>query len=321
MKTDDRTKINGEYECCLHAASYIKDAYAPIPLIRGARGALVFDLRSATGHSGDVVELDDRYQELLKGGARGDEILAEMLKHLEATFTDEGRLGNAHGRTRGSSSVRTLEAYFGRYARRDSHPDRMSLMFDCSGAPIQVYGEAVSCPLKLLPGLLKEKPALPEIDAVHGDLHLSNVVIATDGPHLVDFAWSERDDHLLKDFVMMESSMRFMRFPRHVHPALMAKVDQVLNEVFFEDDMTEEFKVTADKGLRWTAYAMLRCVCAVRALCMKRCAMVFPDIKADVLAREYFRCLYLVLAGQQRFDTFPLMRLAWIFNSLERLYV
>lgn len=54
---------------------------------------------------------------------------------------------------------------------------------------------------------------------IHGDLHPSNVVLDRDlqKVHLIDFADSVEEGHLLKDFVLMECSVRFHRFPRSVN--------------------------------------------------------------------------------------------------------
>lgn len=71
---------------------------------------------------------------------------------------------------------------------------------------------------------------------IHGDLHPSNVVIipASNAIHLIDFADSVEKGHLLKDFVLMECSVRFHRFPRSVNFATQKTFDVAISKWGFD---------------------------------------------------------------------------------------
>ena len=64
---------------------------------------------------------------------------------------------------------------------------------------------------------------------VHGDLHPKNVMVDPAGNvYLIDFAWAKNIAHRLKDYVLMECSLRFMLFPPRVNLDEQLAVDQVL---------------------------------------------------------------------------------------------
>jgi Ternary complex associated domain 9 len=76
--------------------------------------------------------------------------------------------------------------------------------------------------------------------AVHGDLHPNNVLIDQDGfPHLIDFAWGHCDGHVLKDFVLLECSLRFLMFPSHPELSTQLEMDIALLEEDGPDALRE----------------------------------------------------------------------------------
>jgi hypothetical protein len=80
----------------------------------------------------------------------------------------------------------------------------------------ELFGLPAYNPLLMLDRLLQLE-VKAHVGPIHGDLHTSNVVFTPDGhPRLVDFAWARPDGHILKDFVLMENSIRFMIFPGNV---------------------------------------------------------------------------------------------------------
>ena len=99
---------------------------------------------------------------------------------------------------------------------------------------------------------------------VHGDLHLSNIVVRGTGPAFVDFAWAGMGDHACKDFVLVESSLRFMRFPRTVHPAVLEEVDQLLNERWSCDAAAALVVDLPDSKARTALKVMVTAVQSVR---------------------------------------------------------
>lgn len=67
------------------------------------------------------------------------------------------------------------------------------------------------------------------VGPVHGDLHPKNVILdASKQPHLIDFAWSRYQRHVLVDFVLLENSLRFVSFPKDINPREQLQIDKWL---------------------------------------------------------------------------------------------
>lgn len=65
-------------------------------------------------------------------------------------------------------------------------------------------------PIRCLERLKTYKSSL-RFGAVHGDLHPRNVVITDNkSPRIIDFGWSSDNEHIAKDFVLMECNLRFV---------------------------------------------------------------------------------------------------------------
>lgn len=318
VKIDKREDVEREARCTRSVAAFMDDAKEADHMNMDVEGrdAMVFFVHGESPGADTVVELDDHYARSLRGGGSAEGELETLLGHMRSVYENEALLGMAHRCTGDRRPPRTYGDYFGRY-ERSSRPNRLDQLFSSYDEPVTVYGEEVERPLARLDELRQERALLHPVDAVHGDLHLSNVVVSADGPHLVDFAWSSPNDHLLKDFVMMESSIRFMQFPRQVHPKLVERIDRTLNSQFDAVDLAHDIRESPDKHFAWAAYAMVRCVSEIR----QRVRQLARDLRFDdrETELEYARCLYLVLAGQQRFDSFPLLRVLWNLHNLEEV--
>lgn len=96
---------------------------------------------------------------------------------------------------------------------------------------IEYLGEMIDNPIMALKAGFAREFDIKK-GPVHGDLHPSNVIFSPgDGrPHLIDFSWAHKDGHILKDFVLMETSLRFMIFPRPVCLDEQCCVDKLLLE-------------------------------------------------------------------------------------------
>lgn len=150
----------------------------------------------------------------------------------------------------------------------------------------------------------------------HGDFHLSNIVADDDllSPCLIDFAWTETDGHGLIDFTMMESSLRFMRFPRDVNPHLLLEVDRLLAESLATTPAIDRIRKVKDTKTRTKLDAMIRSVSVVRD-CMQK---AYPNTPAETLRLEYNRVLFAILSGQEKFDDFPILRAIINLDFLRR---
>ena len=140
----------------------------------------------------------------------------------------------------------------------------------------------------------------------HGDFHLSNVV--ADGellnPCLIDFAWTKAGGHGLVDFAMMESSLRFMRFPRDVNLHLLLDIDRKLSETLETSQVRNLVSKVRDRETRVKLDAMTASVTVVRSRMME----AYSSTSLDDLHLEYSRVLYAILCGQEKFHDFPILR-------------
>lgn len=262
----------------------------------------------------DVLELDDLYRDALKGDS---DSLDRLMSALEATY---GMLAQRAHHPAEPGPTPTYEDLFERY-QRTKVTDRATQLFESAGSlPVTLPRTTVADnPLVHIPGLMARHCEPLRAKFVHGDLHPSNVVMRARDPALVDFAWSNKDDHICKDFVMMESAFRFMRFPRTVHPVILEDVDRALNQNW-ACDLAREYVLRLP-----TCDGKVALNCAVRAVESVRASATTVlrrfDVEEKAWQREYFLALYLVLAGQQRFDTFPLLRVIGNLHDLAETYV
>lgn len=131
---------------------------------------------------------------------------------------------------------------------------------------------------------------------IHGDLHPNNIVIDNTGtPHLIDFAWARREAHVLKDFVLLENSIRFRSFPRYCDEQLHEGVDDLLLEDHGHDKIPG---IVGTRGLAAVAFdRMAAMVGAVRTHARKAYGG-----KMDF--NEYLAAQFLVLYGLMKFDDY-----------------
>jgi len=80
---------------------------------------------------------------------------------------------------------------------------------------VTAFGAQHANPLWVLAGLREQEHDF-HCGAIHGDLHPKNVVLSEMTPHIIDFAWADPDEHVAKDFVLLECNLRFMLFSEDV---------------------------------------------------------------------------------------------------------
>ncbi|MDB4951449.1 MAG: hypothetical protein JWM27_4098 [Gemmatimonadetes bacterium] len=321
VKVDSVMKIEREYAAASGVRNKFDDLHVekPVGPTREGQKALLYRLISAQGGVGRVVELKHKYELALRPRvAEPDEHLSEVITAIQRTYT---KFSVAHVFTE-KGDVRKFKDQYGGYVRlRNNSTDRLSRLFESHEAPLVAYGMKFTNPRGMIERVL-DVPLRPLwVGATHGDLHLSNVVFSSSGdPRLIDFAHAGCDQHLFKDFVMMESSLRFMMFPRHIHPGLLGPVDVALNEHWSCDVAGQIVAAAApSEGARALA-AMIACVRAVREAC-DRALQGGPVLTEEAKKEEYFRCLSLLLLGLQQFDTYPLVRVAVNLHLLGTRYV
>ena len=89
-----------------------------------------------------------------------------------------------------------------------------------------MLNEKVANPLVVLDNLIGKSDEFL-LGPIHGDLHATNVVLDSNGmPHLIDFAWAEKQGVIFKDYTLMECSLRYMVFPTHRDPRIHLEIDK-----------------------------------------------------------------------------------------------
>ena len=89
----------------------------------------------------------------------------------------------------------------------------------------------VANPLVVLEELIEKSDDFL-LGPIHGDLHATNVVLDNEGrPHLIDFAWAEKQGVIFKDYTLMECSLRYMVFPTHRDPRIHLEIDKACLKV------------------------------------------------------------------------------------------
>src|SRR6185369_17173739 len=106
------------------------------------------------------------------------------------------------------------------YARREfSDPTIRCILSRGATEPrLAFLGAEIANPLVVIEQLQRTTTNGATLTPVHGDLHPSNVMVSDHGEcHLIDFAKARKRAHSLKDYALMECSLRFMLFPHHVN--------------------------------------------------------------------------------------------------------
>ena len=133
-----------------------------------------------------------------------------------------------------------------------------------------------------------------QVCGVHGDLHPNNVVIGkNDEPRLIDFAWASASGHFLKDFVLLELSLRFLEFPCQRNLDEQLKVDKML---LSENGADNVLKATI-KSMPRNYDRLAELVKVIRSNARR----VAPN---DYNFHEYLAAQFLVLYGLMRYDNY-----------------
>jgi hypothetical protein len=319
VKVDTAARIDREYAAAWNVRHQFDELQVDVA-VGPINGQKALTYRLVTAPIGDVVELKQKYALALSAnGAGRDALLKDVVKAINGTYK---KFKTAHRFTKNDTKAKFRDQY-GDYVRLrgGEFADRLTHLFESHVDPLVAYGIQFTNPRKAVESFL-DTPVRPlRVSATHGDLHPSNVVFSsTDDPRLIDFAKAGRDQHLFKDFVTMESSLRFMMFPRHIHPALIGPVDEALNDHWSCEPAQRIVDAAVPSDGAWALGAMIACVQEVREACDRVLDQGAPALTGDEKKQEYFRALSLLLLGQQQFDTFPLIRVAVNLHLLGARY-
>jgi len=102
-----------------------------------------------------------------------------------------------------------------------------------------IYGQTLRDPRRILEAV-KQLEVTTLVCPVHGDLHPNNVLFGRNFvPVLIDYAFGHLSGHFIKDFALMECSLRFLQTPKLLQPDLMARLD---DELLAEDGYRTVFR-------------------------------------------------------------------------------
>jgi hypothetical protein len=133
------------------------------------------------------------------------------------------------------------------------------------------------------------------VGPIHGDLHGSNIVFDRDDhPHLIDFAWGDRSGQLMKDFVLMESSLRFFGMSRYFDPTLQARVDAAL----LKEDGPELVRELAQGSPLEPDYKCLATLVEVTRSAAR-------DAVGDEFFEEYLQAQFMFLYRLLQYENYP----------------
>lgn len=188
---------------------------------------------------------------------------------------------------------------YSRYLRNDETKAKLIATFsnDSEKVRIKFLRAWILNPIFLLERGFKERiECLTGV--VHGDLHSSNILITpNEDPALIDFAWGDEGAHVLKDFVLMESSIRFLLFPQYVNMDEQLKVDKILLE---EEGFDDVVACIDGSPLRFEYQRMAEMVGVVR----QQAKRLWKDIGADFDFDEYLAAQFLVLYGLLKYEDY-----------------
>lgn len=151
--------------------------------------------------------VDSLYDHL--GRDRADSLRAcisnvySLLKPLHCEGKDNVR------RSKDKINIATLyQRYLRKYDAKKGWGQRWSQIWPDS--KVSLFCDNWPNPINIYNGLCNHK-MFPLLGAIHGDIHPRNIVLTSAGqPCLIDFGWYEEQDHIVKDFILLECNLRFM---------------------------------------------------------------------------------------------------------------
>jgi hypothetical protein len=304
VKLHTRTKIKEEFKAIQQVDHVFADCLTGYsPEYYGSRGALLYQHvggqnEQQIARSSPLYEVayNEHERQLLEPPALSRGQLKTAIKALLSTTCH-----NAHEAF--STKATSLLVEYERYLRGPSKPHRSSARLTsmlgrfAREHEFSYLGARIHNPLYAL-----DRPGLKEIRtykmcAVHGDLHPNNIVIDGNGnPRLIDFAWASKTGHFLKDFVLLECSLRFMNFPKHLSVGEHLYIDRMLMN---EDGPEQIASLTRGSKLA-DAYARLALV--LKLVRQRARAVGGVGYSFD----EYLVAQFLVLFGLMRFEDYNL---------------
>jgi len=295
VKVHSEPKIREEWEALRSVSVHFSDLRgASEPYCRNGLGAICYP------HMGAMTlekALEDR---LLAEVAYSPKFPQDKLESILKGVFASGCL-SAHNHCPRTLKSRSMSAEYRDYLRANRDPQRnpthrIRAMFgaDAKARRLQFFGAKIFNPTILI----KERFRTPQRlrrSVIHGDLHPYNIVIDDrDQPHLIDFAWADTQAHFLKDYVLLENSLRFKHFPPYADPAIRQQADQLLLD---QDGYQKVAALPPRRDICRDAYVRLASMIGEIRKAARR-----VDTGLDF--RDYLAAQFLVLYGLMSYDDY-----------------
>jgi hypothetical protein len=217
---------------------------------------------------------------------------ADVAKILDGVFS---LLATA--RSAATKATLHWSSEYAAYARRDFSDPAIRCILSQRAAEdsFSFLGAEIANPLRVIDQLQREDAKAATFTPIHGDLHPSNVMISDQGEcHLVDFAKARKRSHCLKDYALMECSLRFMLFPHHVN----LEEQLVVDELLLRRDGGEELEAYSEPSHLAPFYRRLgSSVATIRSAAAGL-------ITSEWDFHEYIATLFLILYGNMGFSVY-----------------
>lgn len=166
--------------------------------------------------------------------------------------------------------------------------DPLPSLFEGSGS-VSVYGHTLNDPRRIL-DRVKGWQVESSVCPVHGDLHPNNVLFGPEfSPVLIDYAFGHLNGHFVKDFVLMECSLRFLLPPKLLQPDLVMEFDRFLLQ-------ENGYRLIDEMPLKGRTGDVLREMASLVETVRDQCRLRVPSYDF----REYLVAQYLMLLGMIR---------------------
>jgi hypothetical protein len=262
-----------------------------------ANGITLIDSNPKNGYSGilyqmfsaddgSIVEMRDVYLDQTKTV----EFIIEILDHVYDNCSV------AHSPTLRTTNLGNEYEWYLRAGR----PDRVVEAYPVVSDEVSFVGASYVHPAAVLEQLITSEEQIA-FGCVHGDLHPNNIVLnPANAPALIDFAWWHSGD-VLKDYALMECSIRFLLFPFNVEWDQHRWVTTTMLSESGADEVFERY--SADTGLshREDYLRMAATVAHIR----KRAEL---DLGSEFDFGRYLVSQFLMLYGLSKLETYPFMR-------------
>lgn len=171
-----------------------------------------------------AITLENRLLELADDQKRFDKEINDLL-NLTYGIMERWQEESSH------SASFTWEEQYSWYLRKASSlPNLGQLLGDQKNFSHVLYlGKKIRNPLKFIEDLLITQQE-SKLRIVHGDLHPKNIMVASQyNIFIIDFGWTRDNSHYLKDYCLLEASLKFFLISKRLNDSEIFQFEDALN--------------------------------------------------------------------------------------------